>query len=650
MRITFFSKYFGQRPLSHTIGLVLADALLLSLALLAAYFFRFFDPENTSARSSIWLDRFYMTVIWLVPIQVICLLISKHYNSVLRYFRLPEVEHILVSLFTAFIFEIFLSIVTRGATRFYLPYTVIGTDFFFALNAICGSRILIRMFYDYASDWDSPAGEEQDAPKCKRVGILGAGDTGAALVASWLAKPGMHYKPVAFFDDDDSKQGLRIHTIPIVDKIDALGKYFQHLALDEIVIAVGNAPQPRIRSILKMTRHLGLQTEIVSSITEMASGRVKLSRSRPVQIQDLLGREPVKLNEDNIHMLFSGRTVLVTGAGGSIGSELCRQIATHMPAHLLVVERCETQLFQVEQALIELGHGAIIQPIVADVTNEAQMRHILKYHKPDVIFHAAAHKHVPMMEHQPREAIRNNTFGTRLLIDLAIELGVTHFVLISTDKAINPTSVMGATKRMAEIYLQSRQEALENEASQAPQPFPVKTRLMAVRFGNVLDSSGSVVPMFKKQIAEGGPIKVTHPEVVRYFMTIPEAAGLVLQCATLGKGGEIFVLNMGSPIKIVDLAHLMIELSGYRPNLDIQIEFTGLRPGEKLFEELQHVNEHHKTTEHPKIMRFVNNARPIEQVTKAFAQLDSYIHALGTNEIKRKINEIVPEYKPYLKD
>ena len=473
----------------------------------------------------------------------------------------------------------------------------------------------------------------------------------------------MRYQPVAFFDDDQNKQGLRIHAIPIVGTIDNLGKYSQQLALDEVVIAVGNAPQPRIQAIVKMVRRLGLHAEIITSITEMASGRVKPARMRPVQIQDLLGRESIELDSANINKLLFGQKVLVTGAGGSIGSELCRQIASRIPARLLLVERCEIQLFQAEQSLIDLGYGSIIQPIVANVTDETQMRHILSVYKPDVIFHAAAHKHVPMMEYQPREAVQNNTFGTRLLIDLAIELGASHFVLISTDKAVNPTSVMGATKRMAEIYLQARQKASENGThqcnkagpteSQNPaltQPPPVKTRLMAVRFGNVLGSSGSVVPIFKKQIAEGGPVKVTHPEVIRYFMTIAEAVGLVLQCATLGKGGEIFVLNMGKPVKILDLARSMIELSGYRPDLDIQIEFTGLRAGEKLFEELQHSDEQHKATAHPKIMRFIGNAKPIEQVSCAFNELATRIYERNANEIKQKINEIVPEYKPYLND
>jgi FlaA1/EpsC-like NDP-sugar epimerase len=328
---------------------------------------------------------------------------------------------------------------------------------------------------------------------------------------------------------------------------------------------------------------------------------------------------------------------MVTGAGGSIGSELCRQISAFNPKRLLLVEQSEVQIFQIEQELVERGFGGIVLPLVADILDQPRVRYIYNRFRPEVIFHAAAHKHVPMMELQPSEAIKNNTFATAFLTELSLEFNVDHFVLISTDKAINPTNVMGASKRMAEVFLQAFAAAN-----------PGKTKFMAVRFGNVLGSSGSVIPIFKKQIAAGGPVKVTHPDVTRYFMTIPEAAGLVLQAATQGMGGEIFVLDMGKPVKIVDLARQLIELSGFRPEEDIDIEFTGLRPGEKLFEELSHQGENITTTDHPKIMRFVTHPQPLDEVRLFLDQLHQELHTAEPDQIKLLLKKALPEYEPYL--
>jgi FlaA1/EpsC-like NDP-sugar epimerase len=328
---------------------------------------------------------------------------------------------------------------------------------------------------------------------------------------------------------------------------------------------------------------------------------------------------------------------MVTGAGGSIGSELCRQVAAFYPKRLLLVEQSEVQMFQIEQELIELGHGGILLPLVADILDEPRIRSICERFPPDVLFHAAAHKHVPMMESQPTEAIKNNTLGTAGLAELAREYGVDRFVMISTDKAINPTSVMGATKRLAEIYVQALHAAQ-----------PGKTKFMAVRFGNVLGSSGSVIPIFNRQIAAGGPVKVTHPEVTRYFMTIPEAVGLVLQSAAQGEGGEIFVLDMGKPVRIVDLARQLIELSGLKPDEDIEIQFTGLRPGEKLFEEISHKRENMAPTNHPKIMRFVCDPQPLPHVRTQLQELTERLHATERNQLKLLLKKAVPEYEPFL--
>ena len=424
----------------------------------------------------------------------------------------------------------------------------------------------------------------------RRVGIIGAGDVGANLARDLMGRRGLGLMPVAFFDDDRSKWRSRVHDIPVVGAPEAMLDQKLNLELEEVIIAMPGAPAKRIGEVVKILQKARLKFETVPSLDQLATGKVKVSQLRSVEIQDLLGRKTVELDTANIAAILKGRVVMVTGAGGSIGSELCRQIATFNPQRLLLVEQSEVQLFPIEQELTEAGYRGIVLPLVGDILDAQRMHYIFKRFVPEVIFHAAAHKHVPMMESQPSEAIKNNTFGTARLAEMSLEFGVDRFVLISTDKAINPTNVMGATKRLAEVLLQ----ALHAK-------HPDRTRFITVRFGNVLGSSGSVIPIFNKQIAAGGPVKVTHPDVTRFFMTIPEAAGLVLQSGAQGIGGEIFVLDMGQPVKIVDLARQLIELSGLKPDEDIQIEFVGLRPGEKLFEELSYKGENITPTNHPRL-------------------------------------------------
>ena len=404
---------------------------------------------------------------------------------------------------------------------------------------------------------------------------------------------------------------------------------------------------------------------------------MKASQIRPVEIQDLLGREAINLQNDRIRELVQNKVVMVTGAGGSIGSELCRQIASYAPRQLLLVERSEFLLFQIEQELIDLGLASNITTLVADITDPERIEGIFQRFKPQVIFHAAAHKHVPMMEQQPAEAFANNTLGTRLLANIALAHRVEHFVLISSDKAINPTNVMGATKRMAELYLQALQgkapllaaanpvcpvdaswhhgvrpsagaEANVHGSGASSVAKPRLTKFMAVRFGNVLGSSGSVIPTFKKQIAAGGPVTITHPDMTRYFMTVNEAVGLVLQSATLGEGGEIFVLDMGLPMKISDLARQLIELSGLEPDTDIEIKYMGLRPGEKLFEELNHKTENMVATDHAKVMRFISQPQTLEQIQAGLDAVQKAGASGDSDQIKLAIQKVVPEYQPYL--
>jgi FlaA1/EpsC-like NDP-sugar epimerase len=403
-----------------------------------------------------------------------------------------------------------------------------------------------------------------------------------------------------------------------------------------VILALPTNSAKRIREISAIASRRGLRVRVIPSMSDLAGGRVRATDLRPVSVEDLLGRQPAQLDDAAIDTLIAGRTVLVTGAGGSIGQEICRQVAARNPGRLLLLDQCEVLLYQTEQALVAAGAGALITPLVGDVTDEARLREVFTRFCPELVLHAAAHKHVPLMESQPGEALKNNVLGTALLARLASEHGVEQFVLISSDKAVNPTNVMGASKRLSELVIQGLQARPAN-----------RTRFVAVRFGNVLASSGSVIPLFRQQIAEGGPVTVTHPDVKRYFMTIPEAVGLVLQSATQGEGGDILVLEMGEPLRIVDLARQLIELSGFRPDVDIEIKIVGLRPGEKLVEELHLEGEHYRPTTHPRIRRFVG-ARPDHA---ALDRLLADVRALLPLEraaCKQGLRALVPEYVPYV--
>lgn len=513
------------------------------------------------------------------------------------------------------------------------PSTVFVIDFLSSLFFLAGLRLALRFRRERMRR--SPARADKHS---RRIGIIGAGEAGAILCREIRANSEIGLHPVAFFDDNPRKWDADLYDIPILGSPEVLLTHAaRKLRLDEVVISMPSAPAQRIRQIIAIVQQANLPFRTVPSLTELAVGKFQVSQLRSVEVEDLLGRAPVELSTDAIHGLLNGRTVMVTGAGGSVGSELCRQISGYSPADLILVERSEAAMFSIEQELLARKLPVRVHPLVVDIRDEPLLRDVFEKFRPQFVFHAAAHKHVPMMESQPGEAIRNNTLGTALLAEIAIDFGVERFVLISTDKAINPTSVMGATKRLAEVFLQSVHAANSHV-----------TRLMAVRFGNVLGSSGSVIPIFKKQIAEGGPVTVTDPEMTRYFMTIPEAVGLVLQSAVQGQGGEVFVLDMGKPVKIVDLARQLIELSGLEPDRDIAIEFVGLRPGEKLFEELNLGHESLSETQHPKIRRLKASPQPLAAVQKVLCQLAEVSYAADADELKYLLKQAVPEYTPCL--
>jgi FlaA1/EpsC-like NDP-sugar epimerase len=441
----------------------------------------------------------------------------------------------------------------------------------------------------------------------------------------------MDLEIVGFVDDDPLKQRTVIQGIKVLGTTRDLPDLVRAHDIDRVVITLAQVDRQTIRSIVEICERCRVRTQIIPGLFEILDGSVAVSRFRDVQIEDLLGREPVRLDEDELRRFLTGKSVMVTGAGGSIGSELCRQIARFNPLHLFLVERAEGALFEIEQELDELWPGLSVEALVADVGDGIRMRKILEDRHPHVILHAAAHKHVPMMENHPGEAVRNNILATASFGQIAGQAGVQAFVLISTDKAVCPTSMMGASKRVAELVVQDLDKRFK------------KSRFLAVRFGNVMGSAGSVIPTFRRQIERGGPVTVTHPEVVRYFMTPAEATQLVLEAGALGNGGEIMVLDMGRPIKILDLATDMISLSGFKPFDEIPITFTGLRPGEKLFEELELSGEEIDRTRHPKIFIGRLNALPAKNIEAALAHLGSLIQGARYDEIRMYLDELLPE-------
>jgi FlaA1/EpsC-like NDP-sugar epimerase len=505
------------------------------------------------------------------------------------------------------------------------PRSILVIDFMLTMLLVGGLRFGVRSLWQLAATVS-----QKREGAIRRVLIVGAGNAGESLVREMQKTHGGRYEVVGFADDDPTKRGVRIHGVPVLGPIDEVAALIERHKPDEVVVAIPSASGRAMRRIVDLVKTGSVAIRTMPGIDQLIDGRVTINQLRSVNIEDLLGRDPVRLDTQSIASLIEGRVVLVTGAGGSIGSELCRQVVRFNPSKLVLVERSENALFEIHRELVHKGGTRGVFPCMADITDEARMRRVFGDHQPQVVLHAAAHKHVPMMEENPGEALKNNVGGTRTVATLSDEFKVDRFVMISTDKAVNPTSVMGATKRVAELFIQ----ALSQRS---------KTRFVAVRFGNVLGSAGSVIPIFKEQIAAGGPVTVTHPEMKRYFMTIPEASQLVLQAATMGNGGEIFVLDMGEPVKIVDLARDLIRLSGLAPEKDIEIRYTGLRPGEKLFEELSTADEMAEKTRHPKIFIGKLPPVPLERVAQEVGAMVDRANGASLRDCVDRLRALVPE-------
>jgi len=602
-----------------SLALMLIDAALVNLAAFGSFYLRF---EGNIPQE--YFLTYYHTAWAGTLIYLVIFLLFGLYNRLWQYASISELISIVYAV-TVGTISVVIVICFLAPMRY--PNTVAVLLWLTTTFLIGGSRFLGRILQDSVFNLHLSG-----IPK--RILIIGAGDAGALAVRELKNSNYREGYPVGIIDDDPQKQKLRLMGIPVLGTRKDITRVIRSHKAEEIIIAMPSAPGDVIRDMTEICEKSGLVIKIIPGIYNYFSGQVESLKIREVQIEDLLGREQVNLDIEEVAGYLTGETVLITGAGGSIGSELCRQICSFKPQKLILAGRGENSIFDIEQELRSDYPEIKVVTEILDVKDREKVELVFSRFKPGVVFHAAAHKHVPLMERNPEEALKNNILGTYNVAEISDVTQVKTFVLISTDKAINPTSIMGATKRVAEMIIQS----IDRQS---------QTRFVAVRFGNVLGSRGSVIPTFKKQIAKGGPVTVTHPEMVRYFMTIPEAAQLVIQAGAMAQGGEVFILDMGKPVKIVDLARDLIRLSGFQVDVDIKIEYTGIRPGEKLYEELLTADEGTTSTKHQRI--FV--AKPsgidvvgIEDFVQTIRERGSY---LTREEIVNMLGEVVPGFKQF---
>ena len=605
----------------------LLDIVVLSVAFFLAYLIRF-----DFTFQELWFFPALTQFPYVVLIQFAVLIFTGIYAFVWKYVGLSEV--------TGFIRAAVISAIPILFLRFALsdkfitwkvPIGVILIDTLIAFGGVLSVRVFRRLMYE-RYEKKARLGGATDLKPAQRVLLIGAGRAGVTAAREIEGRGNVRLEVIGFIDDDTGKQGSRINGIKVLGTTDSLPKIIRRYDIDQVIITIAQATRHEMQRILDICETLPVKLRIIPGYYEIIEGKVEVNRIRDLQVEDLLGREPVQLDDVQMKQLLANKIVMVTGAGGSIGSELVRQAARFGLKELLLVERSEYALFNIDREMRETFPNLTIKPLTSDVCDRPRMDAIFIEHRPQVVLHAAAHKHVPMMEMNPTEAIKNNVLGTHLVGELAGQHNVEAFVLISTDKAVRPSSIMGASKRVAEIVIQSLDKQFAN------------TRYVAVRFGNVIGSAGSVIPIFREQIMKGGPVTVTHKDMVRYFMTIPEAAQLVLQAGAMGEGGEIFILDMGEPVKILELAEDTITLSGLKPYEDIDIVFTGIRPGEKLFEELQTTEEVVSKTRHPKIFIGKINAYPTEHVQEALVKLTQWSNENGKAvELKTFLSELLPE-------
>lgn len=594
-----------------SIILMISDAVIVSIVPYIALYIRF-EGNVGSQYYQTWAKFLLLTVV----VRISTFYVMGLYNRLWRYASINELCVIASAVtISSLIIDTFLYWIGAG-----IPRSVYLLGWFLNIALIGGSRLLVRIQYNLRHMW-------LDAST--RVLIVGAGDAGAMIAREILQRYHGVKKLIGFIDDDRYKVNQMLYGVKVLGTRNDISRIVQEHRVQEIIIALPSIGGTLLREIVGHCKTTHCKVQIVPGLYELIDGRVTVPQLRNIDLEDLLRREPIRLDIDQITGYLKGKRVLVTGAGGSIGSELCRQIAKLAPGALTLLGKGENSIYEIDRELREKYPDLAIEPVIADIRDSQRINAVFNRSRPQVVFHAAAHKHVPLMEAQPEEAVRNNVFGTKTVAEAADRVKAEIFIMISTDKAVNPTSIMGTTKRVAELIIQNL-----NKTS--------TTRFAAVRFGNVLGSRGSVVPLFKKQIAAGGPVTVTHPNMQRYFMTIPEASGLVLQAGAFAEGGEVFVLDMGLPIKIYDMACDLIELSGLVPEKDINIKFTGLRPGEKLIEELLTAEEGTTASKHEKI--YIANLRSVN-VKKLEQGLQRLQKAVSPQEIIAVLTRLVPTYK-----
>lgn len=612
---------FLRIPINRIIALILLDIMSIIVASVGALYIRFdFDFSSIPVG---YFEKLENIIAFNIIVTLVFFALWKLYKSVWRYASATELLNIIFATTCAAIAQVILCyILDEKMPRSY--YVIYWALLFAMTSAIRFSYRILRLI-------NSKRTEFTGRKKANNVMLIGAGAAANSILKEIESSQYLNLNVKCIIDDYNGCHGKFLRGVPIIggrDKIiDAVGEY----NIDEIIFAIPSANTKTKKEILDICKETGCKLRTLPGMYQLINGDVSVAKLKEVEIEDLLGREPIQINTEEVLNYVKDKVVLVTGGGGSIGSELCRQIASHQPKQLIIVDIYENNAYEIQQELIRKYPQLNLVVLIASVRNTERIDSIFEKYRPNIVYHAAAHKHVPLMEVSPNEAIKNNVFGTYRTAQAADKYGVEKFVLISTDKAVNPTNVMGASKRMCEMVIQ-----MMNRQS--------KTNFVAVRFGNVLGSNGSVIPLFKKQIAEGGPVTVTDPNIIRYFMTIPEAVSLVLQAGAYARGGEIFVLDMGEPVKIVDLATNLIKLSGYKPGEDIEIKFTGLRPGEKMYEELLMSEEGLKKTAN----KMIYIGKPIEFDDDVFKkQLDKiYKDAYDeTDNIREDIKEIVPTYQ-----
>jgi FlaA1/EpsC-like NDP-sugar epimerase len=610
-----------SRVLLRSRMLVLADIFLILVAALGSFALR----TDLGPLFMFYLPQAY----WLVGVALLVKPLIYHlfglYRRLWVYASIQELKLIVVAVTTASVLVSIIIVVLRAVNVIpYFPRSTLPIDWLLSLILIGGARFSLRILSE------SQLSTLETRSSMRRVLIVGAGDAGALVVREIQKNAQMRLHPICFLDDDPDKQKQQIHGVPVVGMLSDLARTATLKRINEVIIAIPSAPGRVIRQVADVCRARGIPFRTMPGIYELIGGKVNVSRLREVEISDLLRREPARIDDLRIGSSLGGRRVLVTGAGGSIGRELCRQVARWMPTSLILLGHGENSIFETLLEIEENFPSIPLHPVIADVRDLDRMNVIFDDYRPEVVFHTAAHKHVPLMELNVEEAVSNNVMGTRNLVEVSLNAGIERMVMISTDKAIRPSSVYGATKRLAELLVL-------DAAHRSGSPFSV------VRFGNVLGSRGSVIPLFKRQIAQGGPVTVTHPEMKRYFMTIPEAVHLVLQASAMGQGSEVFVLNMGEQVRILDLAEDLIRLSGLEPGKDIDIVFTGIRPGEKLSEELWDKWARYEPTPHPDIVLLADE----ELLTSDALQhtVEELIHLSregDANAIVRILDECIP--------